>query len=380
MARIVSVEIARVDYPLVGEFKFFKTQARPTIVLRLVDENGIEGFGQSVPVETWTYETVETVETTLRHYLAPVVLGADPSDIADIHARLERAIRPSFSVGQPLAKAAIDLACYDLWGKQAKKSVAALLGGAKTDRVRLSWTVNSPTLAGAEKALEEGRALGYSNFNVKVGYPQSTTYDVELVRLVTSFSPGGFHWCDANTSYDLDTAREMAPRFADLGLKALESPLPPNRLRDYHALKRQGALPILMDEGIVAPTEVAEFIALDMFDGIAMKVARCGGLWNATRIATLLRENELLLFASGLTDAELSMAASAHFFAWAGLELPAALNGPQYIAERGTGDAAFRARGDIMPVPTGPGLGIAVGDAIRRSLTPAARLKDALPA
>ena len=361
MARIVSVEIARVDYPLVGEFKFFKTQARPTIVLRLVDENGVEGFGQSVPVETWTYETVESVETTLRHYLAPAVLGADPSDIADIHARMERAIRPSFSVGQPLAKAAIDLACYDLWGKQAKKPVTALLGGA-------------------EKALEAGRAAGYSNFNVKVGYPQNTTYDVELVRLVTSFAPDGFHWCDANTSYDLDTAREMAPKFADLGLKALESPLPPNRLRDYSALKRQGALPILMDEGIVAPTEVAEFIALDMFDGIAMKVARCGGLWNATRIATLLRDHGLLLFASGLTDPELSMAASAHFFGWAGLDLPAALNGPQYIAERGTGDAAFRARGDVMPVPTGPGLGIAIGNTIRRSLQTVARLEDALPA
>jgi len=380
MARIVSVDIARVDYPLVGEFKFFKGAARPTIVLRLVDENGVEGFGQSVPVETWTYETVESVETTLRHYLAPVVLGADPGDIADVHARMERAIRPSFSVGQPLAKAAIDLACYDLWGKQAKKPVTALLGGARTDRIRLSWTINAPTLAGAEPLLDQGRALGYSHFNVKVGYPQSTTYDVELVRLVTSFSPDGFHWCDANTSYDLDTAREMAPKFADFGLKALESPLPPNRLRDYQTLKRQGALPILMDEGIVAPAEVEEFIALDMFDGIAMKVARCGGLWNATRIATLLREHDLLLFASGLTDPELSMAASAHFFSWAGLELPAALNGPQYIAERGTGDAAFRARGDVMPVPTGPGLGVTLNDTIRRNLATVARLEDALPA
>ena len=74
------------------------------------------------------------------------------------------------------------------------------------------------------------------------------------------------------------------------------------------------------------------------------------------------------------------MAASAHFFGWAGLDLPAALNGPQYIAERGTGDAAFRARGDVMPVPAGPGLGVALNDAIRRSLATVARRKDALPA
>jgi L-alanine-DL-glutamate epimerase-like enolase superfamily enzyme len=380
MAPIVSVDLARVDYPLVGEFKFFKTRTRPTVVVRLVDENGLEGWGQSVPIETWTYETIESVESTLRHYLAPAVLGADPSDIAGIHARMERAIRPSFTVGQPLCKAAIDLACYDLWGRQARKPVAALLGGMQTDRVRLSWTVNAPTLAGAERMLEEGRALGYSSFNIKIGYPQPAAYDIDLVRIVTSFAPAGFHWCDANTSYDLETALAMAPKLADLGLKALESPLPPNRLRDYRSLKRQGALPILMDEGIVAPTEVAEFIALEMFDGIAMKVARCGGLWNATRIATLLRENGLLLFASGLTDPELSMAASAHFFGWAGLEFPAALNGPQYIAERGTGDAAFRPQGDIMRVPSGPGFGIAVGDAIRRGMQPVAHAKDALPA
>jgi L-alanine-DL-glutamate epimerase-like enolase superfamily enzyme len=74
------------------------------------------------------------------------------------------------------------------------------------------------------------------------------------------------------------------------------------------------------------------------------------------------------------------MAASAHFFGWAGLQLPAALNGPQYIAERGTGDAAFRARRDVMPVPSAPGLGIAIGETIRRRMQPVARLKDTLPA
>ena len=121
MARIVGVDIARVDYPFVGEFKFFRTPERPTILLRLTDDDGREGFGQSVPVESWTYETIESVETTLRGYLAPAVLGADPRDLDDIHARMERAIRPSFSVGQPIAKAAIDLACYDLWGKQVNK-------------------------------------------------------------------------------------------------------------------------------------------------------------------------------------------------------------------------------------------------------------------
>jgi L-alanine-DL-glutamate epimerase-like enolase superfamily enzyme len=380
MARIVRVDVKRHDIPLVGDFKFFRGAARPTVLVRLVDDNGLEGWGQSVPVETWTYETVESVETTLRHYLAPVILGADPSDIADVHARMEHAIRPSFSVGQPLAKAAIDLACYDLWGKATRRPVSDILGGAKTDTVTLSWTVNTPTIAGAEQQLALATAQGYTNFNIKVGYPQTPAYDLELVRTVTAFAPNGFHWCDANTSYDIDTALTMAPKLAALGLKALESPLPPNRLRDYQRIKRQGALPILMDEGIVSPVETAEFIALGMMDGIAMKVARCGGLWHASRIAQLLRDNGLLLFASGLTDPELSMAASAHFFAAAGLELPAAMNGPQYIAERGTSDARVRPVGDVLRVPTAPGLGLDLSASVCGGMSTAAAVRDALPA
>ncbi|MGE5794411.1 MAG: mandelate racemase/muconate lactonizing enzyme family protein [Bacteroidota bacterium] len=372
MSRIVRVETGRLDYPLVGAFKFFRTGARPSVVVRLTDDAGRQGWGQSVPVETWTYETVETVETTLAGYLAPAILGADPADPAGIHERMERAIRPSFSVGQPLAKAAIDLACYDLWGKQTGRSAAALLGGARVREVKLSWTVQSPTLAGAEALLVQGRELGYTSYNVKLGYPQIPAYDVELIRMVRRFAPDGFHWADANTSYDLETALAMTPKLAEAGFAALESPLPPARIRDYQALRRQGAVPILMDEGIVSPVETAEFIALGMMDGIAMKVARCGGLWHASRIAHQLEASGLALFASGLSDPEWSLAASIHLFAAAGLERPAALNGPQYIAGRGTADPAFRAVRDVVRVPEGPGLGVAVDERAASALRTAA--------
>ena len=326
-----------------------------------------------MPVESWTYETVESVDTTLRHHLAGAVLGADPADLPEVHARMEHAIRPSFSVGQPLCKAAIDLACYDLWGKRAGKSVAELLGGAKRTEIRLSWTINAASLDKAEQSLEQGRALGYQSFNIKLGSPQTPAYDLELVRLVCRFEPNGFHWGDANTGYDADTALAQAPKLAALGLRALESPLPPNRIRDYQRLRRQAALPILMDEGIVSPVEVEEFIALGMFDGIAMKVARCGGLWHASRIVRLLEESGLKLFGSGLTDPDFSLAASIHLFAWAGLENPAALNGPQFLAGRGTGDARFRAARDRVQLPAGPGLGVALPGDAARSLATAAQ-------
>jgi muconate cycloisomerase len=356
--RIARVEVGRFDYPLVGEFKFFQGGKRPSLVVRLTDEAGAQGWGQSVPVETWTYETAESAESTLRRYLGPAVIGADPADLADVHARMEKAIRPSFSVGQPLAKCAIDLACYDLWGKQAGKPVAALLGIFEKKEFKLSWTINATTIDKALEQLEQGRAAGYDSYNVKIGPPQSPAYDRELIRTVRDFAPKGFHWADANTNYDLDTASDMARRLAHAGFRAFESPLPPNRIRDYQKLRRLGALPILMDEGIVSPVEAEEFMELGMLDGIAMKVARCGGLWPAKRIIELLKARGLYVFASGLTDPDLSLAASIHLFAWAGLEFPAALNGPQYLEGRGTADAAFRAVRDRVRLPAGPGLGI----------------------
>src|SRR5882672_6702441 len=157
MPAIRSVELARLDYALVGDFKFFKSGRRPSLLVRLTDADGLQGCGQSVPVETWSYETAESVESTLEHYLAPAILGANPADLADVHARMERAIRPSFSVGQPLAKAAIDLACYDLWGKQTGRSVCELLGGRRTDEVKLSWTVNAANLEKAQHEMEHAK-------------------------------------------------------------------------------------------------------------------------------------------------------------------------------------------------------------------------------
>ena len=73
-------------------------------------------------------------------------------------------------------------------------------------------------------------------------------------------------------------ALKAAPRLADAGVDVLEAPLRPNRISGYQALKKQAALPILMDEGVISPTDLEEFHQAGMMDGVAMKPARCGGL------------------------------------------------------------------------------------------------------
>lgn len=363
MPRITKIELGRFDYAVAGEFKFFKPDAdgrvrRPSVLVRLTDESGTEGWGQSVPVPTWTYETVEGVLTTLQHYLAPVVLGRDPVDFAGLHAAMNAAIRPAFSVGQPLAKAALDLACHDLVGRQRGVPAWQLFGppAKARDTLTLSWTVASPDRTVVERQLAEGRARGYRNFNIKVGAPQTAEYDLALARLVRAFAPEGFLWADANTGYTPAEALAMAPRLRDAGVDVLESPLPPTQIRGYQALKRQGALPILMDEGIVGPDVATEFIALNMLDGIAMKPARNAGLWPSVQIVRELQQHGLMVLGSGLTDPDFSLLGAAHLFAWSGIARPCALNGPQFLAERLCADLMPAA--DILCLPTAPGLGI----------------------
>lgn len=363
MSRITKIEIGRFDYAVAGEFKFFKPGpdgriTRPSVLVRLTDENGVEGWGQSVPVPTWTYETVESVMTTLEFYLAEVVLERDPADFAGLHAAMNTAIRPAFSVGQPLCKAALDLACHDLVGKQRGVPAWQLFEPAAQarDEVLLSWTVASPKMATVESQLAEGRARGYRNFNIKVGAPQSADYDLELARKVRSFAPEGFLWADANTGYTPDEALAIAPKLRDAGVDVLESPLPPTQIRGYQALKKQGALPVLMDEGIVGPEVAEEFTALGMHDGIAMKPARNAGLWPSVQIISALQKRGLMVLGSGLTDPDYSLAGALHLFAWAGIARPCALNGPQFLADTLFGDT-ITPQADVLSLPTAPGLG-----------------------
>ncbi|MBM3848435.1 MAG: mandelate racemase, partial [Verrucomicrobia bacterium] len=108
------------------------------------------------------------------------------------------------------------------------------------------------------------------------------------------------------------------------------------------------------------------FHQLDLLDGVAMKVPRCGGLTEARRILNYMEQHGLLFFASGLTDPDVSLAATLLLYGAFNLERPAALNGPQFLS--GTFlEQPVRVEGDRASVPSGFGLGIEVNETRLRS-------------
>jgi L-alanine-DL-glutamate epimerase-like enolase superfamily enzyme len=356
---IRTVEVFPVRYPVTSYFKFFTRPERHAVFVKVTCEDGTFGWGESVPLPTWSYETLESATSTLRGYLGPALIGKNPTDIEGAHRIMDKAIAPSFSTGMPITKAGLDLALHDLTGKLARKSVPELWGRKPLERIPLSWTVNVKAIAEIEPLMAEGRKLGYRNFNIKVA--PDPVFDLALAKEVRRLAPGSFLWADGNGGYDTDTALTVAPKLREAGVDVLEQPVAPNNLSGLAALKKQGALPIILDEGVVSVTDLREFHKLQLLDGVAMKPARTAGLFDARLQAEYLEHSRLMFLGSGLTDPDVSLAASLILFGAYGLKYPAALNGPQFLAGSFLAQP-FRVEEGSLRVPAGPGLGIEVDE------------------
>jgi muconate cycloisomerase len=360
--RIASIECFIAAYPVVGDFRFLaakdgKRITRNTVVVRLTDDSGGVGWGQSVPSPTWSYETIETVQTSLERHLGPAILGLPVDDTAAVWQAMNRVIAPAFSTGQPIAKAGIDLALFDLQGRRAGLSPAARWGQPEGGPVTLSWTIDVRSPDELEDTVGRAAERGFRHFNVKIGRAAAT--DVAICQRLRALAPDAFIWADANGGYDEATALTVARGLADAGLAAFEQPLPANRLPGYRTLRRLGALPILMDEGVVSLADLESFHQLELLDGVAMKISRVGGLTEAARMVEYLHEHGLAFFASGLTDPDVAFAACLHLFSAYRLPHPAALNAPQFLD--GTVLATpLKIVADQAFPPTGPGLGVEV--------------------
>jgi L-alanine-DL-glutamate epimerase-like enolase superfamily enzyme len=367
---IEKIEIFPVRYPMVMRFKFFEAPVglpgRPAVIIKMTASDGTVGWGESVPIPRWSGETLEGAVSTLKNYLIPILIGREVFDLAGAHKVMNYEIADGFSTSYPITKAGLDIALHDIMGKVLKKNVAELWGRTTPDDLLLSWTLNPRELGDIEGLIQKGRDRGYENFNVKVAPDKK--FDLEMCRMVKKLVPDGFLWADANGGYDEASALEMAPKLADAGVAVLEGPLHPKHLTGYQKLVKQGALPILMDEGCVSPVEVEEFIKLKCITGVAMKPSRCGGLTSAVAQLNLLEKHKLLFLGSGLTDPDISLAATLCLYGAYGLKRPAALNGPQFLGESVLKEP-FKVVGGRVKIPKGHGLGIEVDEDKVRDLS-----------
>ncbi|WP_424529734.1 mandelate racemase/muconate lactonizing enzyme family protein [Sphaerisporangium viridialbum] len=341
---------------------------RPSIrVLVKVSAGGVHGWGEATPIPAWTYETAESIVTTIDRYLAPAILGRPAFDLDGVTTAFDRAINRGFSIGAPLAKSAVDIALNDLLGRAAGVPVGVLWGQRRAEEVQLAWIVSGQTAEEVADCVAEGREAGYRAFKVKIGLHAEET-DLAIVAAVRDAAPEAPLWVDANQAYTCDTALRLAGRLLDLGVTAFEQPLPANDVAGLRRMRDSSPLPVALDESLRHPTDLATFVKLGAVDVAIAKVQRSGGLTLSRRLCQLAEDSGVRLMGSGLTDGDIGLAASLHLFSAYGITGPVDLNGRQFIDSAYATGATVKVTGGVAHVPNGPGLGVEVDESVVRRL------------
>jgi len=337
-------------------------QAGQYVYVRIESAGGQAGWGETIALPSWSYETVESIVSTVEKHLAPMVIGRSPFDQAWFQKRFDEALTPAVSQGFPFAKAAVQMATLDLAGQIAGLPLHRLLGGKLRETAPLTFALS---IDAPEKMAEAARALeALTCLKVKVsGDPK---LDGERLRAVARARPDVDLWIDANQSYrpiHLESFVRQAEEIAQV--KCIEQPV---KSTDWLGMKRareRTRLPVAIDEGCFSAQDVARLARLEACDLVVLKIAKSAGLFGCLRSAAVADAHGLGLLGSGLTEAGIGFAASVHLYSTMDLLLPPELNGPRFLADLFVD--GLQIRGNTVAVPDAPGLGVKVReDAIRQ--------------
>lgn len=333
------------------------------LFVKITADDGQVGWGEQRALPSWSHETIETMAVVVRRYLAPLLLGADPTRVETFHRRADALLSPSVSSSFPFALAAIDVALHDLTGRALGVPVHALLGGAVRSELPLCSAIGvDPVEVVRERVLESQDFHGY-----KVKISGDVAADAAAVRTVAEHAESKPIWLDANQSYRPSAVPHLLDRLGGVAqLYCLEQPVPSTDWGGMRRVRARTDLPIAIDEGSFSSTDLARAIALEMCDLVVVKVCKSGGIRPALRTAAVAQAHGVEVLASGLTDCGIGFAAALHVFSTMDLALPAELNGPELLGELFV-DGLQISEG-VARVPEGPGLGVEVDEEKIRAL------------
>ncbi len=334
-------------------------EGKRVILVKMTADDGTVGWGEAGPSRRWSAETTHSCYTTIKEYLAPVLVGRDPFDIAGLHAAMNTELAPGLDPGQPIAKAALDLATHDLICKHLGIPLQAWLGAKGSDRIELSYLVSAPDVEGTLGQVRAGLELGYRAFKVKVGHEPKL--DIERMKAVLELAKDSVIWADANQGYTLADAIRAARGFEALGIELFEQPIPMAEFYGMKKLLSATSMTIALDEAAMGLPVVIELIRREAVEALVIKVNKMGGIHYARQLCDLARSAGLGLIGSGLMDAPIGFAASVHLFAAYGIDYPCDLNGPQHIGEDYL-KTPLPVEGRFALVPKAPGLGVDIDE------------------
>lgn len=327
------------------------------IFVKITTDDGYFGWGEQRALPSWSYETTESITSTIRSYIAPLLLGKNPLNLNEIRRLIDHALKPAVSNGHPFAKAAVDIALYDLCGKILNVPMHSIFGGKIHNEIPLSYalSIDTPEIM----ALKAKALAPCTCFKVKIaGNPVE---DEERILAIHEATPEAKLWIDANQSYTPSDALELLQRVADIRtIYCMEQPV---SSQDWFGMKRvreSASIPIAIDEGCFSYYDLGKIARLECADAVVLKICKSGGLLDCLKSVYVAEANALELLGSGLTEAGVGFVASVHLFSTIDLVLPAELNAPVFLDTMAIENIEILDH--VVTVPDGPGLGISVNE------------------
>lgn len=276
--RIAEIHVYGVDLAVSGRgyrmSSGLHTSLSSTLV-KIVSDTGVSGWGETCPVGP-TYQPAHALGARAAlSELAPRLIGAPLTGPLVMRRALD-----AFLNGHNYAKAAIDIAVYDLIGKRAGLRVCDLLGGAMTERLPSYYALSVDTPDEVARSAVEKVAEGYPRLQIKVG-GRPVEEDVETIRKVWEATRCPSIAVDGNRGLTGRDAIRLSAACADIPL-ILEQPC--NTMEEIAAIRPLLHHPVFLDENIEDLSSMLRAISMDVCDGFGLKVTRAGGLSGFTAL------------------------------------------------------------------------------------------------
>jgi o-succinylbenzoate synthase len=351
--RIDRIDLRLLRLPLVHPFEtsFGRVHDKPFILVRLVGD-GLEAWGECVADETPYYsaETNDTAWHVITGFLGPTLLGLDVAHPREVFPAF-RAVR-----GHNMAKAALEMAAWDLYARREGLPLARVLGGG---RARIASGVSVGIQASLDQLAATIRTeldAGYRRVKIKV----KPGWDVEAVRMVRERFGAIPLMVDANAAYTLADADHLA-EFDAFDLMMIEQPLDSDDVSDHARLQRRLTTPICLDESIHSPRAARDAIEAGACRIVNIKPGRLGGFSEAIAVHDLCAAHGIPVWHGGMLESGIGRAHNIHLSTLPNFSLPGDIAASRrYFVPDLIEPPIDVASDGTIAVPTAPGIGVAI--------------------
>jgi L-alanine-DL-glutamate epimerase-like enolase superfamily enzyme len=293
---LLHIDAKPVDLKLTTPFRISRgvQNTSPNVIVQ-ISHGEYVGYGEAAPDEYYG-ENQETVLACITAFAGN--LGDDPFLIDDIMRHLEKVIRHN-----PSAKAAVDMALYDLVGKMLNVPLYKLLGLNPKQTPHTSFTIgiDTPTEM-AKKAL---LAKEYPILKIKVG----TKHDLDIIQAIREVTNAVVR-VDANTAWTPKEAIKMINELAPYNIEFVEQPIAPHDLTGLKLIRDNVPVPIIADESCVIVEDIPRLA--ECVDGVNFKLMKSNGITNILKMIHVARAHNLRVMIGCMIESSLAITAAAH--------------------------------------------------------------------